>query len=218
MSVPIYDIFQRGLRRGAERLSHDPAKRYFYVEHPEEGWRVYLRSVCFLHEMPGGDACIDLTRFLAVRRAGAKAGEKAWEPPKGQMEGKDGLGKRISVLRLLEQNVRREVEEETHLKRIHALRYTGQCYQNREKEYPPNHYFQYHIFQALVDAPTLRTAQEEFAWFMEHPAAFQRQRRDRREKDSVEWYEPSSMKLMSRWSPSIVAQYLALLAKNRTSE
>lgn len=119
------DVFQRGLRRGAERLAFDPAKRYFYVEHPEEGWRVYLRSACFIHERPAVEeegieqkGCIDPKRFLVVHRTGAKAGERAWEMPKGQMEGKDGLGKEMSVMRLLEQNVRREVAEESHLRRI----------------------------------------------------------------------------------------------------
>ena len=48
-SVPILDVFQPGLRRGGEYLPHDPKKKYFYVEHPKEGWRVYLRSAAFLH-------------------------------------------------------------------------------------------------------------------------------------------------------------------------
>ena len=37
----IHDIFQSGLKRGSERLPYAPQKRYFYVEHPTEGWRVY---------------------------------------------------------------------------------------------------------------------------------------------------------------------------------
>ena len=44
----VYDIFQPGLIRGSERLPFDPEKAYAYVEHPTEGWRVYLRSCAFV--------------------------------------------------------------------------------------------------------------------------------------------------------------------------
>ena len=47
---PIFDVFQPGLKRGAASLPFAPHKKYFYVEHPTEGWRVYLRACCFLHE------------------------------------------------------------------------------------------------------------------------------------------------------------------------
>ena len=30
----VFDVFQPGLLRGAERLPYAPSKRYFYVEHP----------------------------------------------------------------------------------------------------------------------------------------------------------------------------------------
>ena len=43
------DVFQPGLIRGAASLAFAPHKRYFYVEHPEEGWRVYLRDGTFIH-------------------------------------------------------------------------------------------------------------------------------------------------------------------------
>lgn len=209
-SVPMYDIFQRGLTRGSASLPFDPEKHYFYVEHPVEGWRVYLRSACFIHEMPKEDQqCIDPTRFLVVHRIGAKAGERAWEMPKGQMEGKDALRAGGSIRGLLEQNVRREVAEESHLKRIRGLRYTGMCYQNREADYPPNHVFQYHIFQALAEPGVVERAQKEFEWLRAHPAAFRRLRRDKREKDDVQWYEPGKMRLSSRWSPGIIAMYIA---------
>jgi ADP-ribose pyrophosphatase YjhB (NUDIX family) len=218
----VYDIFQKGLIRGSASLPFDPEKHYFYVEHPTEGWRVYLRSACFIHEIPKeGDRCIDPTRFLVVHRTGAKPGERAWEMPKGQMEGKDALRAGGSIYRLLEQNVRREVAEESHLKRIRGLRYTGKCYQNREADYPPNHVFQYHIFQALVEPGTLETAQKEFEWLRAHPAAFRRLKRDKREKDDVQWYEPGKMKLSSRWSPGIIAMYIEMIklsAENRKNE
>ena len=37
-STPIFDVFQKGLVRGSERLPYDPTKAYAYVEHPTEGW------------------------------------------------------------------------------------------------------------------------------------------------------------------------------------
>ena len=89
--MPPKDVFQKGLIRGSEKMPYDPEKSYFYVEHPQEGWRVYLRACCFIHEVPEEGACIDPTRFLVVKRSGRAANGKEWEPPKGQMEGKDGL-------------------------------------------------------------------------------------------------------------------------------
>ena len=87
--MPILDVFQKGLRRGAEHLSHDPSKAYAYVEHPTEGWRVYLRTAIFLHEDP-----LQIDKFLVFRNAkpfAKKQKREMWEPPKGQMEGKDLL-------------------------------------------------------------------------------------------------------------------------------
>ena len=50
-NTPIFDVFQKGLIRGSERLAYDPAKSYAYVEHPTEGWRVYLRSCVFSYHL-----------------------------------------------------------------------------------------------------------------------------------------------------------------------
>jgi len=47
-SHPIYDVFQKGLIRGSAHLPFDPKKAYAFVEHPTEGWRVYLRTCAFL--------------------------------------------------------------------------------------------------------------------------------------------------------------------------
>ena len=62
-SVPIFDVFQKGLVRGSERLPYDPSKSYAYIEHPTEGWRVYLRSCVFLHPIYED---FDLKHFLAL--------------------------------------------------------------------------------------------------------------------------------------------------------
>ena len=206
MNSPILDVFQPGLKRGAASLPFAPHKRYFYVEHPTEGWRVYLRACCFLHE---AGVSFDRTRFLVVKRYGGDANKKTWEPPKGQMEGKDGLHKRGSILKLMEQNVRREVEEESKVKQILALHHTGLVLQSQEKDYPPNHYFQYHIFQGFVTPQEISAAAAEFDWLREHPAAWERMRKDKREKDDLAWFHPQHTQMMGRWSPTIVTMYLA---------
>jgi 8-oxo-dGTP pyrophosphatase MutT (NUDIX family) len=204
--TPILDVFQKGLRRGAAQLPYAPHKRYFYVEHPTEGWRVYLRACCFLHE---AGVPFDQSRFLVVKRFEGDPKKKTWEPPKGQMEGKDGVTRRVGILRLLEENVQREVEEEAKIDKIIGLRHTGLVLQSQESDYPSNHYFQYHVFQGFVEPDTIAAATAEFQWLKEHPAAWARMRKDRREKDDLAWFDPKTTALMGRWSPTLVAMYLS---------
>ncbi len=204
--VPIWDVFQPGLKRGAERLPFAPHKRYFYVEHPTEGWRVYLRASCFLHDE---GAPFRKDKFLVVKRFGGDADKRTWEPPKGQMEGKDGLrDPKKPVLKLLEENVQREVEEEAKIRVLHDLKHTGLVLQSQEKDYPKNHYFQYHCFQAFVPSKEILNAAAEFKWLHEHPAAWARLRKDKREKDDLGWFSPKHTQMMGRWSPSLIVMYL----------
>ena len=205
----LLNVFEPGLSRGAAKLDFAPHTRYFYVEHPIEGWRVYLRAACFVHE---AGAPFDPQRFLVVKRYGADPTSKAWEPTKGQMEGKDAKPEGAPLIQLMAENVRREVHEESKIDKIHNLRYTGLVVQSREPDYPKNHYFQYHIFQAVVPLRTFIRAATEYDWYRAHPAAFARLRRDKREKDAIDWYEPSSHRLMGKWSPRIVAIYLSHFA------
>ena len=161
----LLNVFEPGLIRGAAKLDFAPHKRYFYVEHPVQGWRVYLRAACFLHEV---GQPFEPSRFLVVKRKDAKADTKAWEPPKGQMEGKDAKPDSKPLIELMAENVRREVLEESKIDRSHSLIYTGLVVQSREPDYPDNHYFQYHIFQAQVLPETIQKAQEEFKWLILH--------------------------------------------------
>jgi 8-oxo-dGTP pyrophosphatase MutT (NUDIX family) len=204
MSSQLLDIFQPGLKRGTAKLAFAPHKRYFYVEHPTEGWRVYLRAACFLHE---GDKPFDPTRFLVVKRYGATPESKAWEPPKGQMEGKDA-SQDVPLIELMGENVRREVSEEAKIEHIQHLRYTGLVVQSREPDYPANTFFQYHLFQAVVSPQSLQDALDTFAWLHEHPDAWKRMRADKREKDALGWFDLKHTRLMGKWSPSIVSLYL----------
>jgi 8-oxo-dGTP pyrophosphatase MutT (NUDIX family) len=203
--VKLLNVFQPGLKRGSERLPHDPSKSYAYVEHPTEGWRVYLRSCAFLHEL----GTTDPKRFLVVKRTGSRYTSATWEPPKGQMEGKDmRRNPQESILGLLAENVRRETFEESHITDIQVLRHTGFVFQSQESDFPPNWFFQYHIFQGLITPSQIQQSFETFEWIKEHPKAFSRFSRDRKEKDAVAWYSPSKTKLNPRWCPSIAALYL----------
>ena len=204
-STPLFDVFQPGLRRGGEYLPHDPKKKYFYVEHPKEGWRVYLRSAAFLHSI---NEQFNPQQFIVVKRTGAHKTSPTWEPPKGQMEWKDTPNGRGLVLKLLEENVRRETEEESHITQIKNLQHTGLVFQSQESNYPPNHYFQYHIFQGFLTEAEINKSFDTFKWIKEHPKGFARWKRDRKEKDAVSWFNPRETKLNPRWCPDIVALYI----------
>ena len=202
----VFDVFQDGLRRGSAKLPYAPHKRYFYVEHPTEGWRVYLRSACFLHEL---FRPFQADRFVVVKRTGADASKASWEPPKGQMEGKDGRGRK-NVYDLLKENIRREVEEEAKIRNIRELAHTGIVIQAVEPDFPPNTYFQYHVFSGYVHPRQLDHAYDEFNWIAGHPEEFKALRADKREKDAIAWYcdEEVHKKMMGRWSPTLVRMYL----------
>lgn len=201
----LLNVFEPGLTRGSAKLAFAPTKRYFYVEHPTEGWRVYLRAACFLHE---AGKPFEASRFLVVKRTDANPTTKAWEPPKGQMEGKDATPASAPLIELMAENVRREVLEEAKIQSFRNFRYTGLVVQSREPDYPENHFFQYHLFQALVTPEQIQEASDKFEWYKEHPAAFAKLKKDKREKDALAWYSPSKTRLMGRWSPSIVALYV----------
>jgi ADP-ribose pyrophosphatase YjhB (NUDIX family) len=200
----ILDVFQKGLVRGSARLPFDPEKAYAYVEHPKEGWRVYLRSCVFLHPI---NEPFQKQHFLVVKRTNARMSSAAWEPPKGQMEGKE-LSSRISILEALKDNVMRETEEESHITDITRLHHTGLVFQSQESDYPSNHYFQYHIFQGFLTPKQIDQSFSTFEWMKEHKAAVKRWRRDRKEKDAVAWFSPRETLVNPRWCPDIVALYL----------
>lgn len=206
-----FDVFQPGLVRGSERLPYDPRKEYFYVEHPTEGWRVYLRAACFLHELYRP---FNAAHFLVVKRTGGEPDKAAWEPPKGQMERKDGVetgagGGRKALMTLLKENIRREVAEEAKIRRIRELNHTGLVIQAVEPDFPPNTYFQYHVFSGYVHPTQIQDAFREFEWYAEHPDDFRRLRADKREKDGLAWAdEGPKKKMMGRWSPTLVRLYL----------
>ena len=200
----LINIFEPGLVRGSAKLNYQPHKKYFYVEHPTKGWRVYLRAACFIHELGSKDPL----RFLVVKRKDASASSNAWEPPKGQMEGKDARPEDAPLIELMAENVRRETFEEAKIEKISNLRYTGLVVQSREKDYPENHYFQYHLFQATTSSEEIQRAQETFEWLNTHPKAFARMRSDIREKDALAWFDAKKTKLMGKWSPSIVSLYV----------
>jgi hypothetical protein len=205
--MPIYNVFQPGLRRGAERLPFDPSKAYAYVEHPTEGWRVYLRTAVFLHQAD----ISDMSRFLVFRNAKKGRAAGSWEPPKGQMEGKDLLRHSSTpLLPLLVNSLKREIEEEAHITEIQKIQYTRLVFQSVEDNYPSDQswFFQYHLFQAFVTPTVVLDTFHTFQWMREHPKAVERWTRDRKETDDVAWFHPRKTPLNQRWCPTIVFAYL----------
>jgi ADP-ribose pyrophosphatase YjhB (NUDIX family) len=202
--APLFDVFQKGLIRGKEHLAFDPEKAYAYVEHPKEGWRVYLRSCIFLH--PTTEP-FHPRHFLVVKRTGSHYSSPSWEPPKGQMEGKE-LSKCRTILEALQENVLRETEEESHITNVQRVRHTGLVFQSQEHDSPQHHFFQYHIFQGFITPEQINQSFSTFEWMREHKKAVARWRRDRKEKDAVAWFQPAKTRVNPRWCPDIVALYL----------
>jgi hypothetical protein len=144
-----------------------------------------------------------------VKTTDASPKNKSWEPPKGQMEGKDGLrNPRQSLMNIMKENLQREVEEESKLIRLKNIKHTGLVLQSKEKQYDENTYFQYHIFQAFIDEREFDKAKSKLLWYKEHPEEWKKLRIDEREKDDIDWFNPKTTKIYGRWSPSIVALYL----------
>jgi len=200
----ILNVFQPGLIRGVERLPYSPRKQYFYVEHPTEGWRVYLRAACFIHELYKP---FNPSRFLIVKRTDGDPAKATWEPPKGQMEGRDGRNPKKSIMQLLKDNIRREVEEEAKISNVRELTHTSLVLQSVEPDFQPNTYFQYHVFSGYAAPVQIERAFHEFAWIQTHREEFMKLRADQREKDAIDWYD-GNKKMMGRWSPTLVKMYL----------
>lgn len=204
----IKNVFVPGLKVASAHLPYQPEKAYAYVADEEAGWRVYLRSAVFIHEA-GKPFSAD--RFIVVKKFGAESRGKVWEPPKGQMEGKD-RGNKKDVMTLLQENARREVEEEAKIHKLLNVRHTGLVYQATEPDFPPNTYFQYHIFQAFVEPKEIEAAAGRFTWLHAHPKAWEAMKKDKREKDAIGWYRGADTKLFGRWAPGIVRMYLRAMS------
>jgi len=200
----IFDVFQPGLKRGVERLPFAPKKSYFYVEHPTEGWRVYLRAACFIHELYKP---FNPSRFIIVKRTDGDPAKATWEPPKGQMEGRDARDSKKSIMQLLKENIRREVLEEAKIANVRELTHTGMVLQSVEPDFPPNTYFHYHVFGGYAHPMQIHKAVDDFNWIHDNRGEFMKMRSDQREKDAIDWYTPDR-KMMGRWSPTLVKMYL----------
>jgi 8-oxo-dGTP pyrophosphatase MutT (NUDIX family) len=221
-NAPTINIFsyEPELVRGSASLPHAPHKKYAYVEHPTDGWRVYLRSVSFLRDLNADPASPDYNNFVVVKATHKRANTTAWEPPKGQMEGKDMLQEGPLIDSLLINAYREVVEESGIPLDDFAINHSGFIYQSREKDYPPNHFFQYHVFIGEVDSDGIlqyndqirlkgvNYALQRFHYYKSHPDKFNALRKDYKEKDGITWFDPVETKLFGRWSPDIVMMYL----------
>jgi hypothetical protein len=123
------------------------------------------------------------------------------------MEAKDTRGPHRSVMQLLKDNIRREVEEEAKIANLRDLNHTGLVLQSVEPDFPPNTYFQYHVFSAYAHNTQIQGAFAEFERLEQHPEEFKKLRSDQREKDAIAWYTPEK-KMMGKWSPTLLNMYL----------
>jgi len=197
---PIFNVFDRELIRGKEKFPDFMRYRKFaYVEHPVEGWRVFLRS-CAIIRVEGMAA---KDKFIVVK----STNRATWEPPKGLLEDKD-LGPRENILTSLLRNVRREIEEEAAVYHTKSIKYTGLVLQGQETSYPPNWYFQYHIFEVVISQSEWMKIQEHFNWIAEHPASFARLKRDYREKNAVAIYDSEHTHLSEPLGKALIHLYL----------
>jgi hypothetical protein len=209
---PILNIFEKNLKRGSERLAFDPQKRYAYVEHPLYKWRIYLRSAAFIYIIDSNASektkKQDQSKFVIVKTAKVNS----WEMPKGQMEGKD-INLRDSILSLLYRNVKREIFEESGLKGIKNLKYTGKVFQGVEKNYPSNTFFQYHIFKGFITKEQFDKAKERFEWLKENPDKFDELTRDKKEKDAID-INSDKTPFRKGWGRKIANLYLESVKKS----
>jgi len=87
------------------------------------------------------------------------------------------------------------------------MSHTDLIIQSVEPDFPPNTYFQYHIFSGYAHPAQITNAFKYFEWVKQNPEEFKRQRSDQKEKDAIEWYKGDETKMMGRWSPTILKLY-----------
>lgn len=190
------DVFQAGLRRGWASLRNNVLSAY--VEHAD-GRRIYLRIAVFIYE---ANAPFDKSRFLCVKAA---HGDDRWEPIKGQVELRDG---KMPLQESMQNAVVREVREEAKIKDINDITYTGRFVEGREKTYPKNHTFQYHIYTATVTRPEFERARQRLHWCRTHPSEFAQLHDCQQEKEDLNWYD-ATKPVFGRWSPGLIGLHLA---------
>jgi hypothetical protein len=59
-----------------------------------------------------------------------------------------------------------------------------------------------------MKSATIEASFDKFDWFQDHPKAFARQSRDKKETDAVAWFSPKNTPLNPRWCPTIVFSYM----------
>ena len=195
---PLLNVFNPILTRHADHEGH------LYVEHPTEGWRVYLRGASFLHI-----ATYSPDTFVIVKTTG----KNTWDLPKGRTKAHEvGQKKNITILEHLMDGAMREIYEESHIKDVRGLRHTGLVFQSQEADYKPNWYFQYHVFQGMITPAVYTEAERKFEWLRAHPKAFARMATDRKEKDGIALFTPGNLEkrtpIIKRWTPTIIYMYL----------
>jgi hypothetical protein len=173
-------------------------KQYACIK--EGDTQIFLRNIAFLVHPK------DHSRIVTVREWGAKGDEHVWEPPKGQMEWKEFAaagfrrGQTISpteFMRVARAGLLRELAEEAKIKPQEIrdfqplpLSYTQPSADQGTAKAPAK--FRYQFWWGVVTPTALAAAQKRMAALVEHPETWSSITPDKKEKDAVDWWKPTS--------------------------
>lgn len=181
-------------------------RRLVYAQHPEEGWRVYLRVVVFVYVYEEGSEEVygQKDKFIVVKSR--KGLSPKWEAPKGGVEPKDRRNRYESIVETMAQAARREVSEEAKLDDLKNLYYMNQCLQGTEDNYGPSTYVQYHFFTAFVTPDQFNHAATYFAE-MNATNQWHALPDCLTEKNDISLFD-RRMSLFGKWTNTIFSKYL----------
>ncbi len=202
-----HNIFEPGLIYGWDAPDvRRPFKKIVYAQHPEEGWKVYLRVVVFISVLGQAENEENQQQeSILVVRSRRDINPK-WEAPKGGVEPKDRRNRYESIVETMARAARREVAEEAHLFNLQNLYYMNKCLEGTEANYGPDNYLQYHFFRAFV-------APEEFD---RAKAYFTEMNKENKwdslpdclaEKNDIDYYY-RGIPLFGKWTNTIFSKYM----------
>ena len=163
---------------------------------------VFLRNIAFLVHPK------DASRIVTVREWGAGTDLHTWEPPKGQMEWKEfaaaGFRPKQAItaeqlLGVAREGLLREMEEEAKIlpREIQGLRPLPLSY-NQPFEGTAGADFRYQFWMGVVTPAAMAAAKKRMARLVGNPDVMTEVAADKREKDAVDWWKPTSAAAWSR--------------------
>lgn len=200
-----HNIFQPGLVYDYDVPDPSkPWKQIVYAEHPEEGWRVYLRVVTFITVLDSPDEEIT-NKFIVVKSR--KSHIDLWEAPKGGVEPEDFDHRSHNILETLKHAARRESGEEAKLYKLMNLFYLNKYFEGTESNYGPNKYVQYHFFQAFVSWEDFEKSRNYFDTMNAQPEQWNNLPEHLSEKNNIGFYN-KNLKIFGKWSLRLIGKYM----------